>query len=302
MISESRTWKRNAFMARKLIESQSDFSITDTEVKKLLTKELWTMFETNKHKVIRDELHSRYTNLAVSAAKSYMKHKMPYRSMLDYDDILSHAHIGLLDCIHSYSLSGGAKFETWAFRRIRGAIIDGLRQVQNFPRIIAKIKRCIEPLQYELRQRILREPTISDLIENFPDAIIAGLPISELRDNHLIFASVFNQECRNPDNGNYDSYDIDMRLYELRRHSIQNPSASIERIELISTVNKILAIDRIEQQVIYFYYFVGMTYVEISDITNLSQASISLKKISGIKRIKQEAMRNKDFLHDLQSS
>jgi RNA polymerase sigma factor FliA len=295
-------------MARKFTGDGNKLSADAiSNLAKLTTKELWECFDKNRCISVRDELFSRYSHLAVSAARSYMKRSMPYRSMLDYDDILSHANIGLIDCLHSYSTSGGTKFETWAFKRIKGSIIDGLRKIQNFPRIIARIKRELEPLQNKLRQKIFREPEISDLIEEFPDAVIAGLHITELAGNHLIFASVFNQEAKKSGaesemSDSHQCSDIESKLYDIKKNSLNKPSATLERIELISTVNKILNRDKVEQQVIFFYYFGGMTYSEISDITGMSQALISMKKISGVNKIKQELRRNKELLDDLQGS
>lgn len=48
---------------------------------------------------------------------------------LEYDEILSCATIGLIDAVDKYNANYGAKFTTYAYFRMRGVIIDELREM-----------------------------------------------------------------------------------------------------------------------------------------------------------------------------
>lgn len=56
------------------------------------------------------------------------------QNVLDYDDLFSAGTLGLIDAVEKFDLSRGVKFITFALPRIRGAIIDELREVDWLPR------------------------------------------------------------------------------------------------------------------------------------------------------------------------
>ena len=55
-------------------------------------------------------------------------------SSVDIDDIIQSGMIGLLDAARRYTEKEGAQFETYAVQRIRGAMLDSLRQADWLPR------------------------------------------------------------------------------------------------------------------------------------------------------------------------
>jgi RNA polymerase sigma factor for flagellar operon FliA len=61
--------------------------------------------------------------------------------------------IGLLDAINRYEGSYGRQFESYAAQRIRGSILDELREADWLPRSIRKKMRRIEAAVNSLEQR-----------------------------------------------------------------------------------------------------------------------------------------------------
>jgi len=55
-------------------------------------------------------------------------------NILEYEEILSCATIGLIDAIDKYKDNYGAKFNTYAFFRMKGVIIDELRKIDHLSR------------------------------------------------------------------------------------------------------------------------------------------------------------------------
>ncbi|MDP2878621.1 MAG: RNA polymerase sigma factor FliA [Sulfuricella sp.] len=75
------------------------------------------------------------------------------------DDLIQVGMIGLLDAASNYDDTQGAQFETYAVQRIRGAMLDELRQCDWLPRSARKTLRQIEIAMNALEQRVCRAPT-----------------------------------------------------------------------------------------------------------------------------------------------
>jgi RNA polymerase sigma factor for flagellar operon FliA len=63
------------------------------------------------------------------------------RAHVDFDDLVSYGAIGLLEAADRFDPSRGVTFCTFAFPRVRGAILDGLRQMSPLPRTL--VRRCV---------------------------------------------------------------------------------------------------------------------------------------------------------------
>ena len=74
------------------------------------------------------------------------------------DDLIQVGMIGLLDAVNNYDCTQGAQFETYAVQRIRGAMLDELRQGDWLPRSARKGMRQIEAAMNALEQRLCRAP------------------------------------------------------------------------------------------------------------------------------------------------
>lgn len=81
------------------------------------------------------------------------------------DDLISAGILGLLEAIERYDPKRGIKLKTYAYLRIRGAMIDELRTRDFFPRSArAKAKR-IEKAIDELERKLGRTPDEEEIAE-----------------------------------------------------------------------------------------------------------------------------------------
>ncbi|MGE5526863.1 MAG: RNA polymerase sigma factor FliA [Rhodospirillaceae bacterium] len=87
----------------------------------------------------------------------HMMAKLP--ASVQLDDIVQAGMIGLLDALNRYQGSFGAQFEAYASQRVRGAILDELRQADWLPRSARRSMRRIETAVCALEQRLGRPPT-----------------------------------------------------------------------------------------------------------------------------------------------
>jgi RNA polymerase sigma factor FliA len=81
---------------------------------------------------------------------------------IDIGDLVQDGVIGLIDAAHRFDEDRGIKFETFAERRIRGAMIDALRK-DAWPRGVRRQRRELEAAREQLRRELGCEPSLADL-------------------------------------------------------------------------------------------------------------------------------------------
>lgn len=64
-------------------------------------------------------------------------------SRIEFDDYLQFARIGLLEAFDRYDPEGGAQFRTFASKRIRGAVLDGVEKFSDYQQQMAVRKRLV---------------------------------------------------------------------------------------------------------------------------------------------------------------
>ncbi len=95
----------------------------------------------------------------------WLAHQMMARlpSSVQIDDIIQAGMIGLLDAAGRYDEFHGAQFETYAMQRIRGAMLDELREADWLPRSLRRDMRRIETSISRLQQKLGRPPSETEI-------------------------------------------------------------------------------------------------------------------------------------------
>ncbi len=81
---------------------------------------------------------------------------------IELSDLVQDGMLGLIDAACRFDEARGIKFETFAERRVRGAMIDALRR-DAWPRGVRRQRRELEAAREELRRELGAEPTLADL-------------------------------------------------------------------------------------------------------------------------------------------
>ena len=90
--------------------------------------------------------------------------KLP--SHVELNDLVSAGILGLLDAIEKFDPNRGVKFKTYAELRIKGAILDSLRNLDWAPRSLRKKSKDLERVYRELEQRLGRPATDKEVCES----------------------------------------------------------------------------------------------------------------------------------------
>jgi RNA polymerase sigma factor for flagellar operon FliA len=99
----------------------------------------------------------------VEALARRLAASMPHS--IDLGDLIQDGMIGLIDATNRFDEKRGIKFETFAERRVRGAMIDALRK-DAWPRGVRRVRRELEEAREKLRRERGDEPSLADLAEH----------------------------------------------------------------------------------------------------------------------------------------
>jgi len=108
----------------------------------------------------KDQLVQRFAPLVKRIAYHLMA-RLP--SSVHVDDLVQNGMMGLLDAINRFEAGMGAQFETYAAQRVRGAMLDGLRENDWLPRSLRRDFRRIEVTISQLEQEYGRAPSEIEL-------------------------------------------------------------------------------------------------------------------------------------------
>ena len=117
--------------------------------------ELWSDYKANGAPDARERLIIHYAPL-VKFVAGRVAAGLP--QSIEQSDLVSYGIFGLIDAIDKFDLGRGFKFETYAISRIKGAIIDELRQIDWVPRSVRAKARSIERAISKLENELKRSP------------------------------------------------------------------------------------------------------------------------------------------------
>jgi RNA polymerase sigma factor FliA len=80
-----------------------------------------------------------------------------------FDDLVHAGILGLIDAVDKYDPNRNVQLKSYARFRIRGAILDSLRQMDWSPRALRRQARQIEEAQRELGAKLGRAPTETEI-------------------------------------------------------------------------------------------------------------------------------------------
>ena len=110
-----------------------------------------------RHKLILRYLHLVRFNAERIAAR------LPTSRHMGKEDLQSAGIFGLMEAIEAFDLSCGVKFETYCVPRIRGAMLDELRETDWVPRLVRSQTSTLAEATKELDTRLGRKPISSEI-------------------------------------------------------------------------------------------------------------------------------------------
>lgn len=188
--------------------------------------------------------------------------KLP--ASVQVDDIIQNGMMGLLDAINRYEEGLGAQFETYAVQRVRGAMLDGLREDDWAPRSMRRDMRRIEAAMQTLEQRHGRPPTEIELAEAL-DVSLAGYQrmLQDARGHQLVY---FEDYADGVGDDFFEHHVVDQG---------SNPLDMLEDADMRDTlVRAIEDLPEREKLVMGLYYDQELNLREIGEVLGVSESRV----------------------------
>lgn len=214
----------------------------------------WSSWHASRDTIAREWLVVHYASL-VKFVAGRLSAGLP-RSV-DTGDLVSAGVFGLMDAIEKFDPSQGAKFETYAIPRIRGAILDGLRALDWVPRTVRSRARSVQDAISTLEHTLGRQPSDDEI------AGALGIDGSELEKWLADIAA----GAVGP---------LDHVALDSAGTSGAEPGRAIEEGELREAMRaEIRRLPEREQAVLVLYYDDGLTLAEIGEALGVTESRIS---------------------------
>lgn len=228
-------------------------------------EELWRLWVRKPAQEVKDELVLRYLPLVEQTA-GRMKIGLPRSVQLD--ELVNAGLIGLISAVDNYEPERGFRFETYAVNRIRGAILDTLRDYDWMPRSIRSKTRALEAALVKLEGQLGEIPSDEQV------ATELGLELDDYYSmlDEVKVASILSldQPIPGPDGGMSNLGDM------LSDEDADDPQDVFDWNEAKLLVKRMIqGLKQQERLVIALYYYEDLTLREIGEVLNITESRVS---------------------------
>ncbi|MEE1953139.1 lateral flagellar system RNA polymerase sigma factor LafS [Aeromonas sp. 75A] len=170
----------------------------------------------------------------------------------DQEDMEQVGMMGLLEAWRRYGSEPDAQFESYAFKRIRGAMLDELRRLDWRPRQLRQQVHGHNQVQRELHNRLGRAPSEQEL------ATALDCSVDEVRQ--LSYAS---------------QAEALQSLEEWLENGGKAPTTESDDVDMAMTISKVLVtLDKREQLLLALYYQQELNMKEIALVLGLTESRV----------------------------
>lgn len=226
----------------------------------------------------RNQRIERYTPLVERIARQMLVRLPP---SVTWDELVSAGYIGLIEAVDRFDTSRNVEFSAFARTRIRGAMLDALRELDLLPRSVREKINAVQHTQQALEQKLGRQPDDAELAEAL------DVPVTQLHD-----------VLRYQRQTNLVSFDDTPEDQEGERRSVLDLLVDDQALsgdallELKEAKNNIRdAFDGLPKRLrllLVLYYVEALTMQEISVIMSVTVGRISQLHRQGIERLREE--------------
>jgi len=190
---------------------------------------------------------------------------------LSFEDMVSAGAVGLVKAARDFDPSHHTEFKTYAYIRIKGAVLDELRGSSLLPANLNKRIRSARQLSRKILEQTGTAPTDAELAKKL------GITIDELyetfenaRAQHFVSLNGFGE-------------DSPAMSSLLATAHTSTPDEQIERAELIDKLAEVIQqLSKRQRQLILLYYQQHLTMKQIAEIFEITESRVSQLHASAI--------------------
>lgn len=195
---------------------------------------------------------------------------------VDIDDLYSAASLGLIESMDRFDKSRNVAFSTFAERRIKGAILDSLRNLDFLPRNMRTRLKALESAMSELSRKLGRQPTVKEIVESTGFSEDDVYKLQGLRENDKMLSL---DETVGDDETN---------LVDLIRASDLTPEDELMKTKLTERLGaEIDKLSEKERQVVSLYYYEELTMKETAEVLGVTESRVSQIHTAAMQKLKR---------------
>jgi RNA polymerase sigma factor for flagellar operon FliA len=242
----------------------------------------WEAYTQTRSPEMREKLLVQYLPLVRRVAVR-MVGSLPRSIRLD--DLVSAGVMGLLSSLDNFDPTLGIKFETFAMNRIRGAMVDSLRELDWVPRSVRQKARLLERAVEELTQKLMRVPEDGEIAEHLNISMDEYLRMLD-EVNVTVLLSLDDSF---PTQSGEGSTLADVTC-DPSAPSHQERVEEKELRELL--VRNLKSLPEQEKLVLALYYYEELTFKEIGDVLRLTESRVSQIHSKAVLQLRAAVRRN----------
>ncbi len=210
----------------------------------------------------RDRVVLEHLDLVKSIAVS-IRRSLPVHA--DFDDLLQAGMVGLIDAAGKYDDEKKNSFATYAKHRIRGAILDSLRQLDWASRDMRRRQKLVATAMTELATVLQRNPTENEVADKAGmDLATCRQTMTDLRNGAPVSSSRFASD------------DEDLPIPEFPSAPETQPDFICGREQLRGVLDQVVkTLPERYQRVVVMYYQNDMSMKEIGSALNINESRVS---------------------------
>lgn len=191
----------------------------------------------------------------------------PDTPLSQFEDLESAGMMGLVQALDHYSKENGVQFNTFAYYRIRGNIVDYLRKIDQVPRLQRSAYGKAQTTIEHLMQKLGRIPN--------DEEVASEMEIS-IDDYYDILSNVQQRTVLSLNDYKYADDDTMQNSDFIADTETESPDAELEKESTKKKLEKeIKKLKEREQLILALYYYEDLTLKEIAAVLGLTEARIS---------------------------
>ncbi len=195
---------------------------------------------------------------------------------VEVDDLVQAGLIGLMEAARNFDYAAGVQFETFASQRIRGAMLDMLREADWLPRQARRNMRDIEATLHKLEHKLGRPASEGEI------ATAMCVPLAEYQQ--------MLGDARGHQLVHYEDFEDDDENDQLDQYSADNDANPVEilsdaafRQHLIAGIE---ALPEREKLLMALYYDEELNLKEIGAVLGVTESRVSQLHSQAIARLR----------------
>jgi len=228
----------------------------------IIVHPLWEAFVADRSPAAKRALVVQYLDLIRYVVARLGRVSAAAGRALEQEDLLQYGVLGLMNAIDRFSPAAGVKFETYAIPRIRGAILDEVRNLDWVPRSVRANARRIEHAAERVVQEVGREAAEQEIAGKLEISIEEFQKI--LKDAGAVMTSARQ--------GRHETAEPMDQVAEASPDPYQRLSDEESRTKLVEAI---VDLPERSRKVIALYYYEGLKFGDIARLLKVSESRVS---------------------------